>query len=551
MAFHREDMELPIERRYGATAAAEWDLVLRRVSLATGFALILLIVPDKDGAALCGREMERFLAQRGKKLWRLQPNDVDDLRQIANPLLLTTIEPDIGAIWLSAVVSSAAPDQTEWAGAMRYALATLNQQRNPLRRQLKCPLIIVGAGWVVPEFREIAPDLWSVRSEVVRIEPDPAALRTELISAPHAFESIPIRPNAASADLDLALAEIARLRGVAGREQDLATVLERAGAALAQRGDFAGAEVMYHEAVGLRLGGENKAEAGKALHELAHTVYWQGRAAAAEDLFRQSLILQEDGGGDPASRGHTLHFLGLAVRAQGRAAEAEELLSRSLLLDEEGGATAVSRGITLHYLGWIALDDGRFADAEQRFRQSLALTEERDDTQLSRSSTLDGLAQAVRAQGRPAEAESLLRQSLALAEGASATAIARGITLDLLGRVVADQGRTAEAEVLFRHSLSLAEEGGDTAISRGITHDNLGCAVLDQGRVSEAEALFRQSLALKEEGDATAASRAITLDNLVSAVRAQGRFLEAWRLSRRARALRSPANPRPWWRFWH
>jgi hypothetical protein len=61
---------------------------------------------------------------------------------------------------------------------------------------------------------------------------------------------------------------------------------------------------------------------------------------------------------------------------QGRAAEAEEAFRRSLALKEEGGGTAVSRSITMDMLGRAMLDQGRAAEAEEAFRRSLALAEE-------------------------------------------------------------------------------------------------------------------------------------------------------------------------------
>ena len=72
---------------------------------------------------------------------------------------------------MEAVVNDSAADGAAWQAAWRHAVGGLNQQRNPLRRKFSVPLILVGAHWLVPVMRETAPDLWSVRSVVVRIEP--------------------------------------------------------------------------------------------------------------------------------------------------------------------------------------------------------------------------------------------------------------------------------------------------------------------------------------------------------------------------------------------
>jgi hypothetical protein len=44
-------------RRYGQAAAGEWQRVLNHFALSEGFALIVLIVPDRDAAQLCRREL--------------------------------------------------------------------------------------------------------------------------------------------------------------------------------------------------------------------------------------------------------------------------------------------------------------------------------------------------------------------------------------------------------------------------------------------------------------------------------------------------------------
>ena len=65
------------------------------------------------------------------------------------------------------------PDFPAWERACCAMLEGLNQQRNPLRQTFHVPIVIVVPPWVVPLFRECAPDLWSVRSQVVRIETRP------------------------------------------------------------------------------------------------------------------------------------------------------------------------------------------------------------------------------------------------------------------------------------------------------------------------------------------------------------------------------------------
>ena len=416
------DESSALVRRYGQNAASEWQRVLNHFALGEGFALIVLIVPDRDGAQLCRGELERLLASQGNLLARWEPALPGELVQISNSLLDPASQPRTGAVWIAAVVPRSAPDFADWQVAWGRALEGLNQQRNPLRRRFEFPVIIVAAPWVVPLFRDVAPDLWSVRSQVVRIEPDRELTRRWSDETEHAAMPPEPRPQADGPDPTLALREAERLRGIVGRERDLAAMLRRAGIGLLARGDPHGAEKVLREAADL---------------------------PAIES--------------DPISRGITLHELGRAIRDQGRAAEAEETFRRSLTMAEEGGDTAVSRGITLHELGRAILDQGRAAEAEETFRRSLALKEEGGDTAVSRGITMDMLGRAILDQGRAAEAEETFRQALALKEEGGGTAVSRGISMDNLGRAIRDQGRAAEAEETFRRSLALAEEGGGSA----------------------------------------------------------------------------------------
>ena len=363
-----------IQRRYGPGAAREWQLLLNHFALSEGFALLVLIVPDRDGADLCRDELARVLARDGRHLATIEPATPGEMRQLASDVLNRSPAATTGAVWVAAVVSPGADDYADWASAWQWALANLNQHRNPLRRRFPCPLLMVGAPWLVPLFRENAPDLWSVRTQVVRIEPDRDPLREERpdLRQPSFARPEPLARAGQSSDPTMALQEAARLRGMPGRELDLAVMLERAGYGYFGRDELAAAEANFREATDLRLRCDRPAAAGTALHNLARAVLDQGRAAEAEDLFRRALALKEQGGDTAVSQGITLHELARAVRDQGRAAEAEDLFRRALALLEQDGDTAI----------YVAM------------RQAEAL---------------DLLARSLRNQGRTAEAAALLR----------------------------------------------------------------------------------------------------------------------------------------------
>jgi hypothetical protein len=223
---------------------------LSHFALDDGFALLVLVVPDRAGAQLCAAELERVLADRGHRLMRFEASTPGDLWGSATAVLEHPQDVNAGAVWLAAPDPAAVRNFPEWKAAWQHTLEGLNQQRNPLRRRLQVPLVMVMAPWVVPLFRDVAPDLWSVRSQVIRIEPEMRERGTpvEQTALDRGNES---RSTATAPDAGLAAKEVERLRRVPGRERELATMLQRLGAALTGQGDFAGAEAALREAASL------------------------------------------------------------------------------------------------------------------------------------------------------------------------------------------------------------------------------------------------------------------------------------------------------------
>jgi hypothetical protein len=291
------DESSALARRYGQTAASEWQRVLNHFALGEGFALIVVIVPDRDGAQLCRDELDRLLAARGDLLTRCEPTTPDELVQLSNSLLDLPSDPNTGAIWIAAVVPHSAQDFPAWEAVWRRALEGLNQQRNPLRRHFEYPIVIVAAPWVVPLFREVAPDLWSVRSQVVRIEPDREVARRRSGETEHASSRSEPPSRVDAPDPELAMNEAERLRGVPGRERELAAMLTRAGSGLLGRNDPRAAETVLREAADLLATAGEAVSRGITVHELGRAILDQGRAAEAEETFRRALALAVEGGG--------------------------------------------------------------------------------------------------------------------------------------------------------------------------------------------------------------------------------------------------------------
>ena len=87
--------------------------------------------------------------------------------------------------------------------------------------------MVAASPWVIPIFRDVAPDLWSVRSQVVHIEPDPERMRDGIERSIDTPLDRRMPDEGSVPDPELAHREVGRLRGVVGRERELGAMLIR------------------------------------------------------------------------------------------------------------------------------------------------------------------------------------------------------------------------------------------------------------------------------------------------------------------------------------
>ena len=157
--------------RYALDRSPDWRALRRHFELGEGFAFIVLLVPDAEGAEVCRAALARFLQERGQHLEVVSEAQPSELENIASTLLELKPPPDAGAVWVGKAVSEGEGDSGVWDKAWRLGVARLNQFRNPLQRAFGVPLIFVGAPRLQVILRENAPDLWSVRTLVAWVEP--------------------------------------------------------------------------------------------------------------------------------------------------------------------------------------------------------------------------------------------------------------------------------------------------------------------------------------------------------------------------------------------
>src|SRR5437870_1576179 len=325
--------EAPIEvagRRLNPGTSPEWQHLLTHFELSEGFSFVVLLVPDADWANACRIALSQYLEAEGRNLLTVGYSDTEDFKiQVPGRLLELHTGEHTGAVWLEATVSEASPRYEEWEDAWRGMAARLNQFRNPLRRQLDVPLVFVGAHWIQPVIREIAPDLWSVRTLVTRLQPPTefgeARDRGVEATSEQQLEGLAIDP-------DFALHTAGRLRNQAGKELALAQLLYRAGLGLNAR----------------------------------------SRWAEAEAALREALDLQREFNAPSESIAASLKALGKCFERRYRFDDATKLVDEARVLNVESG-DVLGEADCIRSLGDIALARSDHATAQARYEEALPL----------------------------------------------------------------------------------------------------------------------------------------------------------------------------------
>ncbi len=326
---------------------------------------------------------------------------------------------------------------------------------------------------------------------------------------------------------------------------EAARLLSAAGSYLYYRGRYAEAEPLFKRALAIREQqlGIDHPDTAASLNNLALLYRAQGKYAEAEPLFKRALAIREQQLGiDHPDTAASLNNLALLYQAQGKYAEAEPLFKRALAIYEQQlGIDHPDTATSLNNLAELYRDQGKYAEAEPLYKRALAICEQQLGIDHPDTATnLNNLALLYQAQGKYAEAEPLFKRSLAICEQQLGQDHPDTATnLNNLAGLYRAQGKYAEAEPLFKRSLAICEQQlgidhPDTATSL----DNLAGLYRAQGKYAEAEPLFKRSLAICEQQlGIDHPDTATSLNNLAGLYRAQGKYAEAEPLYKRALAI--------------
>jgi tetratricopeptide (TPR) repeat protein len=486
-----------LERRFGKTASERWTQLLRHLDLIDGFSFVVVLVPDETASRICATELEKYLKTRAQRLERLEYSTPEMLRENLAVDVLTRVPNDehLGAIWLSNVTNRFDPKHNDWETAWRYAAARINESRDALKARYKTTLIVVGAPWLQETLREAAPDWWSIRSLVIRLQPDFTSSELSFNDNFPVLESIHAFPQDQSEnallDPDFVLEQAATLRGVKGQEKNLIQLLNRSISSLQNRGRCVEAEQYAREMLELEEKiGESILEKAGSYISIGNALLDQGRLEEAEQAARKALELQELGMESFTVRATTLSLLGRVFLFSNRLEEAEITLRTALKwLDPESNENS----ITMYLLGSVLSDLGRFEESEKAFKTALEGVKSSGNPLKNRGFLMISLSPVLYKLGRSEEAETTLRTALEWAETDGDSLLNRGLIMQHLGQLLVALGRLDEAEQAFRTALEWQKAGGESFRSLVYTMNSLAIVLEKSGRLEEAKAAFKQA----------------------------------------------------------
>ena len=269
------------------------------------------------------------------------------------------------------------------------------------------------------------------------------------------------------------------------------------------------------------------------LFKLGRCFYISGKYVEAEEMLRQTLVLDKEvSGPEHPEMLASMYNLALVLSGQGKYVEAEEMHRQTLELRKKVSGPEHPHTLTsMSELATVLSRQGKYVEAEEMHRQTLELRKkvlgpEHPDALTSMSA----LATALRRQGKYIEAEEMHRQTLELRKKVSGPEHPHTLTsMSELATALSGQGKYVEAEEMHRQTLELDKkvfgpEHPHTLTSMG----ELATALSGQGKYVEAEEMYRQTLELRKKVSGPEHPHTLMSMNwLATALSGQGKYVEA------------------------
>lgn len=294
-----------------------------------------------------------------------------------------------------------------------------------------------------------------------------------------------------------------------------------------------------------RLDETARGDVASSMFRLADLWWQQGRVAAAESLFAQTINATRSRlGSDAPELAQMLNRSGFMLVILGRYAEARPRIAGALqVLRAAGPEWRKETATAVYVMATIDMQEGKLAAAEAGFREALAMARAALGPVSTRGSDiLVELGVVLIRRRRFAEAESVLQagldqRQLLLGPDHRFTAIA----MHNLAAVLRSRARFGAADSLYGSALRIFDRAGVSGrsdVARALT--GRGWSRMLQGDLPAAEEQIRAGLALMEQVEGPGSSgSALPLAQLAEVLRRRGREGEAEATLREALALQT------------
>ncbi len=339
----------------------EWQKLINHFEISEhDFAYFPVLVPDESWSKVCQSVLDVYLAKHQKKLHILEFTAAEDFTLLPTRIFSEIFAENTEAVWISTPIPFNTEQLSIWKEAWRIAISRLNQYRNSLTKNYKYTFLFVGGAWTQDITFTFAPDLWSIHTSIIRIEPPAEKVEVEK----HIIEQIPLEKTAGTEiDPDFALRQAGRLRGKKGAEIARADLLLRAANGFDTYGRLPEAQKAIKEAGRIYRQFKSEEKFADALNMEGIILSKLGRLSNSIERFNEaaaiykSLILPNNLAGTYMNKGVSLDSLGKleeAIVEYNEAIEIRERLVNKLRQDQfanDLAAAYLNKGVSLRNLG--------------------------------------------------------------------------------------------------------------------------------------------------------------------------------------------------------
>ena len=279
----------------------------------------------------------------------------------------------------------------------------------------------------------------------------------------------------------------------AGNPHVLGYALKTYGIIFYDKGDFAGAQSAYQQALNIfqKIG---DGQIGTTTVSLGNVYYDQGRLEEARRYYEQALRIDQETGANPANIGSDMGSIANVLDNLGDLMGATRMQEKSLQGFRDGGD---QRGVTatLGNLAGVLVERGDVSQAMSYYEEGISIAEKIGYKE-GRAFNLEGFAQIFLIRDQVSQARDQEEQVLKTKkELGDPVEIARSQIV--LATIAIEEGTLAEAEALIRAAAPQFEQH---TVATGASQSAalLARVLLAQSKIGDAEAAVAKALALAQ-----------------------------------------------------